>query len=64
MGSRLETVGKSEGSDVGLLDEVFGLFARRDETSGDTVDLVCKRKRFLLEMDAVSCALCDSPGFL
>ena len=49
---------------VGLLHQILGLFLGAGDPSGHPIYLVCKRKRFLLELDAITRALCDSPGFL
>ena len=44
----------AKGARVGLLDEILCLLARRDETTGNAVDLICKLERLLLEADAVT----------
>src|SRR4029077_13196424 len=49
---------------VGLLHQILGFFLVARDPTGHSIYLVCKRKRFLLEMDTVSRTLCDSPGFL
>ena len=49
---------------VRLLHQVLGFFLAARDPTCDSIYLVCKRKRFLLEMDTISRALCDSPGFL
>src|SRR5580765_8182530 len=53
-----------KGTCIRLLHQVLGLFLAARDPTGHSVHLVCKRKRFLLEMDTISRASCDSPGLL
>ena len=47
---------------VGLLHQVLGLFLGARDASSHAVNLICKRKRLLLEVDAIARVLCQSPG--
>src|SRR6185503_8539547 len=49
---------------VGFLHQVLGLFLGAGNAPSHPIDLICKRKRLLLESNAISRALCDPPGFL
>src|SRR5215210_1870522 len=50
-----ELLPASERAGVGLLDEVLGLLPRVDHVPRDSINLICKVERLLLETHAVAC---------
>ena len=50
----------AEGPRVGLLDEVLGLLARRDEPSRDPIDLIRQLQHLLLEANTLARLFCDA----
>ena len=54
----------AEGPGVRLLHQVLGLFLGPRDAPSHSVDLICKRKRLLLESDAITRAFCQPPGLV